>query len=87
MEFITDCVHSDGRSITAMVDRAREVSYRTARRRIGRELCRVFSQYDWSTRPRDLTLKNDYHVRYFRSVYRARVVYYLQHSAIEYVFA
>lgn len=87
LRYLTDCVSANGDDITAMVDQAREVSYRTARAKIGEYgLSIVFGQYDWRHRPRDLTLKHDWHVRYYRSRYRGKPVYYVVHSAIEHVF-
>lgn len=91
MRFITSCVDvpiSHVNQLQEMIDRSREVSYRTARAHIGAEaLAKAFPNYDWRRRPRDLTLKDDWHVTYHRSVFRGKPVYYLVHSAIEYIFA
>jgi hypothetical protein len=87
--YLTCCVLSTGPAINAMTERAREVSYRTFMRHVDRdELATVspFDYYDWRRRPRDLTLKRDWHVSYHRSVYEGRPCYYARHSAIEYIF-
>lgn len=85
--FETSCVNADGDDITAMCEAAREVSYQTLVRRVGRpKVAGIFADYDWRRRPRELTLRRDWHVSYHRSRYRGRACYYVRHSAIEYVF-
>ena len=84
--FLTDCVSSDARSINAMIDSSREITYRTFLRYVSPgELYSLFPAYARDSRE-GLTLKNDWHVRYFKSVYRGKECVYIRHSAIEYVF-
>lgn len=84
-QFRTSCINSTGESITDMKDRAKKITYQT-----------FFKYVDWRSvsdmlgyelHPKHgLTLKNDYHVAYFKSIYRNRKCYYLVWSAIEYIF-
>lgn len=90
MHYITCCVDLGMKDVPAlrdMIEEARQVSYRTARARIGGDaLAAVFHDYDWSRKPQYLTMKKDWHVGYYRSVFRGKPVYYVKHSAIEYIF-
>lgn len=88
MQFITSCVESTYDLIHPMVEEAREITYRTFFKHVRRDLVApVFPAYDWRRRPRDLTLKRDWHVSYHKSRFGGRTCYYIRHSAIEYVFA
>jgi hypothetical protein len=89
--FVTDCtarIHGHyGEAITAMTDRAKDIPYRTFAKMVGRDqLEALFPIYDWSRRPKTLTLKRDWHVRYSVSEWRGIPCAYLTHSAIEYIF-
>jgi hypothetical protein len=75
--FITDCVSAKGSDIQDMVDRAREITYRTISTYC--ELSDVFGHPSPS-------LKKDWAVRFFKSKYQGLPCYYVCHSAIEYVF-
>lgn len=87
MEYITCCVHAEMQEILDLQASGRQITYRTALQHIGRDaLAQVFSIYDWSRKPRDLTLKKDWMVRYYRGVFRGKPVVYVQHSRIEYIF-
>ena len=83
-QYLTCCVDSDGRSIDQMVDAGREVKNETFRRKLGpdayRELEKRFGY------GRHLSLADDYHVRYFTSIYRGQKCIYMVHSAIEYIY-
>jgi hypothetical protein len=88
LQYVTCCIHSTADAIRDMIDQERQVTYQTALRHIGRdELARVFHHYDWGRKPRSLTMRRDWHVGYFRSVYLGRPCYFVRHSAIEYIFA
>lgn len=88
--YYKDCVShddSDVEYLEGMIASRKEISYDTLVRAVGREeVASVFSQYDWSRKPRGLTLKGDYHVRYYKGRYAGYPVYYIFHSAIEYIF-
>ena len=40
----------------------------------------------WSHHRKGMTMAQDYHVSYHRAKYEGETVYYVRHSAIEYVF-
>lgn len=86
MQYVTCCIHSTADAIRDMIDHERQISYKTALKRIGRnELAKVFPDYDWQ-RSGGLTMKRDWHVGYYRSRYLGRPCYFVRHSAIEYIF-
>jgi hypothetical protein len=83
--YLTNCIGANGRDICDMKDRAVEVSYRTAR-----SYCEGL--IDWACsvgysrrRSQGLALRDDWHVGYYRSVFRGRRCYYVKWSAIEYI--
>jgi hypothetical protein len=84
-QYNTCCVDSDGPSINAMSERARPVTYRTFDRHCDWTNWARGVGYSVGTE-RGLHLKNDYHVAYFKSVYRGEPCYYLVWSAIEVIF-
>ena len=84
-QYLHSCVESDSQSIDDMLDRAIEVTYQTIRRR-----CAGF--LDWAcslgydrSRAHGLTIRDDWHVGYFKSVYRGQQCYFVQWSGIEYI--
>ena len=87
LQYITCCVDSTAADICPMVERARQITYRTLRRHVGAAaLAETFPAYDWRRRPHDLTMRRDFAVSYYKSVYRGRPVYYVRWSAIEFIF-
>ena len=85
----TNCVNSTASAINNMVERSMKVSYRTLMAKVGRDTVRAvypFNTYAWGRNEEGLRLKDDWHVRYYRSMYEDRPCYYIDHSAIEYVF-
>jgi hypothetical protein len=93
LQYVTCCVDCGMANLPAlneMIERETQVSYRTLMRRVGREVLASvpqFDGYDWRLRPRDLTMKRDFHVSYHRSVWQGRRCYYVRWSAIEFIFA
>ena len=88
LEYVGNCTNAhmaDG--LSDMMDNAVEVSYRTLVAAVGRDaLAEAFPQFDWSSRPRDLTMKDDYAVSYYRSTFKGKPCYYVRESGIEHVF-
>jgi len=80
----TDCVSADGDDITAMQDVALPVTLATLRRR-----CQGILEWEldmgYAIYGHGLKLKNDWHVSYYKSLYRGRPCYYIEHSHIEHV--
>jgi len=83
--YFTNCIQSTAEAINAMVDQAREITFSTFARRCD---YRGVAQHLGYAVGADtgLHLKDDALARYYKSVYRGRPCYYLQHSAIEYIF-
>lgn len=88
--FLNNCVgwpahdvHASG-GLVDMIDRARDITRNTFERHVNRaELTRLEASLGYDVRFR---MKDDYHVRYRRSVLHGNPVYFFEHSAIEYVF-
>lgn len=84
-QYETCCVNSTAEAIHAMVDAARDITWRTFARRC-----------EWHQWAHDMTyavgaerglhLAADWAVSYHKSTYRGRPCYYIRHSAIEYIF-
>ena len=91
----TCCVHSTAKLITEMVDRAREVTWRTFRKHVPLdEIKQAFPSYSYRrerynpdtgelTAP--MHIKDDYAVSFWKSRYDGQPCYYLVHSSIEYI--
>jgi len=76
--------------LDAMIERERDITYRTFLRVVGLDAVRQFSathgyvmdrRHDHGT-----TLKHDWHVGYYRSVWGAELVYFIRWSAMEFIF-
>ncbi len=74
--------------LTDMMDAGEEVTYDFLVHNVGKHVVQeVFSDYNWTKKPNEgLLMKDDYHVRYFQSVFRGNPCFYIVHSAIEYIF-
>jgi hypothetical protein len=87
----TCCVESDGQSINDMRDHpsCRDVTYGTMLRHCNGMLqWAIDHNYDSRSNAADshgLTLRSDWAVGYYRSVFRGRPCYYLVWSAIEFI--
>lgn len=82
-----DCHGPGGEAIHEMVAQASDLSYRDLVKLVGKgQLAQVFPNYDWRTKPRDLTLAKDWAVSYHRSVWRGIPCVYVRHSGIEHIF-
>ena len=71
------CVNAEADDIDSMVDEAIEITWATMNKHCD------LSEWEHETVPK---LKNDWHVRYYKSTYRGQPCYYRDHSAIEHVF-
>ena len=82
----TDCVEADGDDISNMVDAATEVRYKEIKSNCeGLKAWEIGSGYSPDGTRKELTLRRDMEVRYYRSVYKGIPCYYIRHSGIEYV--
>ena len=86
--FETDCVNSDGESINAMNDTAKEITYRTMRKAVGAALDERASElgYDVGAQRGGLRLSKDWAVSYWKGTYRGRACYFFRWSHIEQIF-
>jgi len=84
----TCCVNSTAEKIIAMTDRALDITWATFRRHVHwTEVQSVFPDYSYREGEQTfMHIKNDWHVRFCRSVYDGQPCYYIVHSAIEYIF-
>lgn len=88
MTYLTNCTESDAHSIHQLLDDAVEITYKTFCKYVSQvELQSVFSQYSFGNQRRGLHLKNDLAVRYYKSTYRGKKCVFIDHSAIDYIFA
>jgi hypothetical protein len=82
--FVTNCIGSDSESIRDLVDSEKDITLRTFRQHIGldqwKELLENFG-YD-----RHLPISKDWHVGFYKGVYRGKPAVFLRHSAIEWIF-
>jgi len=82
----TNCTASTAELINNMVDNSKPTNYKELVEEVGQEqLAELFSCYDWSERG-DLKMRDDNYVFYYKSEYNNKPCYYIQHSAIEYIF-
>lgn len=92
LRYRTNCVNCPGpdagAAIQAMQDAARPVSRRTFLRRVDAQERRELEQsLGYALDPRaGLTMQKDWHVAYYRSVFRGQPCYFFDYSRIEYIF-
>ena len=81
-------VHAEG-GLVDMIDSSLDVSRKTFLQHVDREsLQDLEEQLGYEKHPKQgLTMAGDYCVSYHRSKLHGETVYYLKHSAIEYVFS
>lgn len=85
MQYTTCCVYSTAEAIHALKDSAREISYRTFRKHAD-DLDQWAESMSYALHPsQGLTLKQDWHVAYYKGTYLGRPCYFLVHSAIEHI--
>lgn len=82
--FVTDCIGSTYEDIRDLVDQERDIGMRTFQAAVGREGWRELS--DMLGYDRYLPLSRDWHVGYYKSLFRGMPAVFLRHSAIEYIF-
>ena len=82
--FVTNCIGSTEEDISALKETGEEVSRQTFARALGPEEW-AWIQYQLGYR-KDFRITTDWHVGYYRGVYRGVPAFYLVHSHIEYVF-
>lgn len=83
-----DFSQHDVGDLTDMIDAGEEVTYEFLTHNVGlRTIQEVFPDYNWTRNPANgLIMKDDYHVRYYRSVFAGNPCFFVVHSAIEFIF-
>ena len=82
-QYIGCCVHLPAEDVIDMVDREREITYRTFCKYV--DIKDLNIQFGYDVIP-GMTLGSDYAVSFHRSKYRNTPCVYMRHSAIEYIF-
>lgn len=83
-EYIGNCVQLNGDDVREMKTTFTGITLDTFRRNIGKENWRMIQKklgYD-----RNFPIKNDWHVGYFKAVYKNKLAYVLVWSGFEHVF-
>ena len=77
-----------GKDINEMKDIAIDVTYETMLKHCDIQgVMELFFSGVYAQSKKDgLTIKNDWHIYYYKSIYRGKKCYYLRHSSIEYIF-
>jgi len=84
LAYRTSCVDATAEAIDAMTSAAREITYRTMLKHC--DLISWAVEMGYARRKdRGLTLRNDWHVSYYKSRYDDTRCYYLVHSHIEHI--
>lgn len=81
--FVDTCVTAGGPAVNAFDDSRREIGYRTFARYVDIPGVEAMLGYG---RDIGLRLKNDWHVTYYRGIYRGRRCYVLMWSAVHHFF-
>lgn len=86
--FVTSCVEAKGEDITAMMDFALPITYRTFAANVGpKGIAQIRRRFGYSKNGMGgLTLTKDWSLSFYRAKYLGELCYVFQHSRIEYVF-
>lgn len=93
-QFIGNCVSFNYRPqedidhLSEMIDIATPITYTTFMKHVPvAVVAGIFSMYAWGRgRKRDLRMKKDWAIGFYRSTFAGRPCYYIRWSAIEYIF-
>jgi hypothetical protein len=85
-KYLECCINSTAKDIHAMIDAASDVTITTVRRNCDIADFEKQLGYDTGAERGGLRLKDDWHVGYYKSIYKGQPCYYIKHSAIEYIF-
>ena len=81
------CVNSTSETIDAMTDKAVQIDYDDLLEQVEvDDIKTLFPYYNWTDDEEGLTLKDDFAVSYWQSMYRCHPCVYIVHSSIEYIF-
>lgn len=84
----TQFTFNDIKYLQEMIDNSMEIKWETFMKYISKkDLQQLFPYYKWhGGTGKNLHIKNDYAVTYYKSKYKNKLCYYLSHSSIEYIF-
>jgi hypothetical protein len=85
-QYLECCVNSDAESIDGLTESAIPITLSTMRRHCDITELEKNLSYNVGGQRGGLRLKDDWHVSYYKGVYRGQKCYFLVHSAIEYIF-
>jgi len=80
-EWVGTCVHLLARDLETFDDSSREITYRTFLRHVGTGIVRELNE-QFGFCP---TVKNDYHVQFFKGKWRGQPAVCMMHSAIHHI--
>ena len=91
MKYLKCCVDfetNEVESLNKMIDNATEITYSTFIKHIGiKQISQLFPFYIWGQKKEGgVRLKDDWAVSFYKSKLNGVLVYYINHSAIEYIF-
>ena len=81
-----NCKGLEAEDIEAMVDARQSISYATITRRVCKSDLRDFKRRRGYVVGDNLTLENAYAVRFYKSMFKGKLCYYIEHNRIEYIF-
>ena len=76
----TCCVNANGDDISEMVDLSREITWKTLIKHVS------VGEIETVLPNENPKLSKDWSVRFYKSKYKGQPCYYIDHSAIEYIF-
>lgn len=82
--YTTNCTIAEGEDIQAMIDSSINITYKTFMSHIDRT-DKSFLNSCWNLKNWNV-LKHDYCVSFHRGIYKNELCYYINHSAIEWIF-
>jgi hypothetical protein len=85
MTYQTNCVSSNGSSITKMVESSKEITFSTFSQHCDYKELATSLGYAFGNQ-KGLHLQDDYHVRFFKSKFNGKKCCFVVQSAIEYIF-
>lgn len=91
MKYLKCCVdfkRSEVPNLDKMIDEASNITYKTFIKHVGRKKTSLlFPFYNWGRKKEGtIKLKDDWAVSFHKSKLKGVLVYYIRHSAIEYIF-
>ena len=84
MKYQTNCVNSTEKLISKMVDKAKEIDYKTLLESVTEE--QINELFPFYKELPNLTIESDYTTSFYKSKYNGKKCVFIEHSRIEYIF-